>query len=1084
MKYILAILFTLVALTANADSGGVDDSDCIPSKHLTQKQGNYTKADLSSLSTLRPCGMILDSKTVISNLSMISTKDDLRYFKNYIEDATHEYQRIEDAMKDVTSISLIFEYLSYCVFVLMPFYLTAVMIKSTTSKENLRGVLVTLGLGLFGGLVFNISTVYTGMTLGTLGTLGYINYEQSDNDTFNDVLNSDLSNISTAYNESNTKLITAIKYDSIQNTVTNFHLKEVLGGRLDLDATLLGDEDDVNRPTEGEFRFYQKHCEKASGFAVTDKDFSFLVANFNYTNLPVSGNILSAGDTSEFNCSDHYGKLTKTVSITSNAVVSTDRFMLGLFEEEMAKDLNWLESLKASFDSLNGRANLVLEKTAEVASNNIDVIPSQLELALSAVKESKSSNTPIKKTKSWDSLVASQKTRMGNVYDNGDIEDMTVMQEMALNAIQGQYFKSATLFGYSPEEGEELDFISDKFGIGFYYLSPFVNETSKLALEIGCINTDGKFYPHRINFANYYNNVDLETPHHLTKRFGGESGAHCYKYVGDKLVAGANPEDLQTLRSEVRQRDKALSVWFDSIDAASIELIMDKPNLNDDILVDYLNTLDTTFQSTVDSYLVLTKVKQELMQIFNTVDDAFSVKYAMEEMIEDTSKPATYFSFGRFYDNVYQQDLDQIAQSKGLRFFDLKDYFTLSVQTFIDSENIRATEAQGVINTLFKPRCPVIDQYGNCEASIIQLLQVNYETMFSISESLTLYKLVIDGVDGACDLGSGGNTGGSLQMGAAKSNPYIMAICGLSGGLDTVNELIVAPAINVGWVLTFFNKVGLLIPSLADLFVFILGFVMIFIPILMIPILLNVEMLRNLMYQFSDDPKSFERLTDFDATINAVKTLIISSFALCFTGLVGIWLYTSGGFGGGIFDTLVSSDSDIEETTIKIIISLLLVVVVVALIAVKFIPSILSNIYDQIMQYMKVQASKMSESSNAFSGFMVGYFTTRAFDQANKVQSKSLGASKNSLKNKATKFKENLNAKSSPNNNEKVNVDIVDKDHSKEKEVTKSSNQTSKKKPMKTYEFEGDIVKMDKDELKKYEEDIIKSIHSSENPKK
>lgn len=1026
MKHLLIIILTLASLTANAVPEGGGETECVPSYHLTQKQGNMTTADLGMV--LIPCDGVLDARAVISNLDQFATKNDIRFFKPMIEKMTHEYQMIEDAMSETNSLTLLFYYLSWISASCISIFIIVLAIASYNNKEISKGVkiLFIVGIALLGSA--NITKIQTYATLKTLGELGKMNYKESDIDTYNEVRNADFSKLVSASSKSNSKILTALKYNSIQNVVTAYHLKETMGGILDIDATLLGDESDVYRPTEGEFRYYQEHCEQTN-FGMTDKEFSFLIANFNFSNIPNAGHLLSGGDTSEYNCSDHYGKLTNAISVSSRAIEATDRFMLGLFGSDMGKQLNWLDSLKASFNGTAGGANLVLEKTAEIASKGVDVISPQIQLALDAVKATKT-EYDAKDTVAYRALIESQKSRMGNVYDNNKIKDMSVMQEVALNYIQSQLYKSASIFGHSPEDGEELDFIEDKFAIGFYYISSFLDDTSKLVLERDCIKTDSKNHPFRVKYATYYNAIENDTPHHTTGKFGGISGAHCYKYKG-KLIAGGNPADLPSITKEIDQRDLALRIFMESFDQASMELIMAKEGLNDDLLVDFLNTLDTTFQSTSDSYLVLTQLKQELIQIFNAVDDSFSVKYHTEEIIEDINYPATYYNFNKFYDNVYQQDLDQIAKSSGLRFFDLQDYFNTDIKSYLDSEDSKAIEAEGVIQALLTPKCPVIDENGDCRSNIIQILKQNYETMFAVAEGLTIYKFSIDLVDGGCNaFQSIGSGSGTLKMGSAKGGPWVMAFCGLAGGLDSVNEFIVSPAITISWVLVLGTQIGLLIPSFADIFVLVISFTQFYIPMIIIPLMFSFEICRNIVFYLSDvsDKEAFNRLTDFKATIGGIKVFAWGVIGTLLAGRLAIWLYTSEGLGGGIFDAL-SKNIDAETAITVLLVHFILMIVVFIAVSIKFAPSIVFKVNEQFMSYLKIEAGKTSDSYSAFGSYALGYLTSKAFDDTAKMQ-RPLNSVKGSLKNKVTKMKNNSNSnvKPSKDTNNKVKSNVVDDD--------------------------------------------------------
>ncbi len=1010
----------LLTTNANADSGEI--KDCVPASQLTQKIHNFNKIDLGNYSSFMPCSYVTNANKVIDNIEAFATKDNVRYIKGYLINGTHRYQEIEDAVPEENHNQTFIQWCTVIFSALVAIFFTIVSLVSFIKKETMKGSLHLVFSALLCSLIYNFGYVLTFIFVWLDGWMNYISLQNAAFDDFEAVRNANFKDIAPALNQNNALLYASVQMTSVKNEATKQHLRRSLfGKRLELDATVMGDEENTNLPTFEEYNNYRKHCEQLDR-AETDSDFKLHIMNLDFSYIPVVGEMHSGGDTSEWNCSDHFGKEVITAFNHSKTPITITRFLEGLIEPDMAADLNIVQKAKVAFDKKVGKANLLLEKVSEVASENVQLVESQLLLALAAIKDADAdaNNSDPQETSSYKTLEASHTMRMGDIF-NFSIEGMSSIDQITLSAVAAQQFKSATLAGYKPNNGSEIDYISDKYETGYYYLFDFVDETSRMALEKDCIRTDGyngsgNRFNDRNEYATLYNSYTDE-PLHTLGTFGGQSETHCFKFVGDKLVAGANPKDLKSLEKEIEQRNRAVMLWLTAMDNASTKLILDKPDLNDELLVDFLNTLDTSFQSTVDTHLVFTDLKQKLMQSFNTVADSFYADFASDNLYQETSKPQVYFNFEKFYQNVEQQDLDSIIISKGLNHYDLSEYFKDTGYALDELEIERKLEAKGNIAEMLRPKCPVYDSTGTkCKANTPQLVSGLTQQFLQATIYLAAFKTGATAGAEICDLTSV-DVGGGMKM--SKGGLVGQGICAIMYGADAIDNTIVTPSLALTGAITVGLKVSSLLPSVGDLYVFFLlpliGFVflLVFIPLTVLLMIRNIIVLVTNY----DEEDALDKLMNFDKSVKLLKSFCISILVLLLLTALFFHFLTAS-YAGAIYDLFIKY-FDVETiifVQIGIVIALALAMIYYCL---KFIPSVLSDTKDYVHKIFETEAPTSRESSDATAAAVGGYLLHDVKDNIGKAANAPTRSMKNmgqrNLEKKKKAMKSNIQQHKSVN---------------------------------------------------------------------
>lgn len=1088
MKHLIIIFMSLITLATNANADSGEIQDCIPATQFTMKiQNGFLKSDLDNYSAFKPCDNVNDADKLISEIELFATKDDVKFSKKLLQNGTHRYQDVEDAMPE-TNVNKTF--IQWCAIIfsgIVATYFTVVGIMALTTKDYMKGGLFTVAGGLISYLMYNFTTILVYVFVWLDGWTNHISLENAAFDDFEAVKNANFEDIAPALHKTNALLAASVQMTSLKNEVTKHHLrKRLFGTRMNLDATVMGDESNTKWPTFKEYNDYRKHCEQLDR-AETNSELKIHVMNFNFSYVPVTAEMKTGGDTSEWNCSDHFGKETITANNHSKTSTTITRFLEGLPEADMATDLNITQEMKAAFDKKAGEANLLLEKVSEKASENVQLVESELQLALAAIKDADAdeNNSDPQKTSSYETLEASHTMRMGDIF-NFSIDDMSSIDQITLSAVAAQQFKNATLAGYKPNNGSEIDYVDDKYEIGYYYLFDFVNESSRLALEKDCIRTDGysgsgNRYQDRVDYANIYNDY-ADEPLHTLGTFGGQSEAHCYKFVGDKLVAGANPADLKSLEKEIDQRNRAVMLWLTAMDNASTKLILDKPDLNNELLLDFLNTLDTSFQSTVNTHLVFTDLKQKLMQSFNTVEDSFYAEFDLGYLYKNTLEKQVYFNFDKFYENVEHQDLDQIISSLGLTYFDMSEYFKDTAYALDELETKRKLEAKGNLSEMIRPICPVLDANGKCVANAIQVASGLQQQFMQTTLYLAAFKIGATAGAEICDLTSV-DVGGTMKM--SKGGLVGQAMCAIMYGADAIDNTIVTPSLVVTGAITVGLKVSTLVPSIGDLYllflVTLIGVVFIFV----FPPLVVLLMCRNLIVVVTnyDEEDAFEKLINFDKAIKLLKSFGISIIVILpLTALFYHFLTAS--YGGAIYDLFIKY-FDVETIIFVQIAIVIALAISMIYYFIKFIPSVIVDTKDYIHKIFETEAPTSRESSDAMAGAVGGYLLHDVKDNLGKIANAPTNSMKNmgqkNLEKKKAAMKSNIQQHKSVNSKIDNESDTPIKPDSKKSKESKESKES--KDDLKSPELKKEVsfrVRSDKD--KKDIDDLLDIINKN-NPK-
>lgn len=1098
MKHLIIIFMSLITLATNANADSGEIQDCIPASQFTLKiQNGFFKSDLDNYDSFMPCSEVIDATKYIATIEAFADKDNVRFIDGFIKNRTHRYQEIEDAMPEENHNQTFIQWCAVIFGAIVATFFTIPAITSIKQKETSKGGIYAVFGGLLTVLIFKFADILVFIFAWLNGWMSFVSLENAAFGDFEAVRDANFEDIAPALNQNNALLYASVQMTSVRNEVTKQHLrKKWFGTRMTLDATIMGDESNTKHPTFEEYNDYRKHCEKLDR-AETNSEVKIHVMNLSFSYIPVTAEMYSGGNTSEWNCSKHYGWEETIANNHSKTSTAITRFLEGLIEPDMATDLNVTQEMKAAFDKQAGEANLLLEKVSEKASENVQLVESELQLALTAIKDADAdeNNSDPQKTSSYETLEASHTMRMGDIF-NFSIDDMSSIDQITLSAVAAQQFKNATLAGYKPNNGSEIDYIDDKYEIGYYYLFEFVNETSRMALEKECIRTDGQNgfgnrYKDRDDYATLYNSYKDE-PLHTLGTFGGVSEPHCYKFVGDKLVAGANPADLKSLEKEIEQRNRAVMLWLTAMDNASTKLILDKPELNDDLLVDFLNTLDTSFQSSVDTHLVFTDLKQKLMQSFNTVSDSFYAEFTsndLGELYKDTNQPQVYFNFEKFYtysqlhDDEGNLDLGTIITSRGLKHFDLSEYFKDTAYALDELELERKLEAKGNMSEMLKPICPVYDQTGTkCVANAIQIVSALKEQFLQATLYLTAFKVGATAGAELCDLTSV-DVGSGMKM--SRAGVFGQALCAIMYGADAIDNTIVTPSLVLTGVITAGLKVSLLLPSIGDLFTtFIfpllgLVFFAVFIPLVIFLMVKNtIVFLSNY-----DEEDALDKLMNFDPAVKLVKSFSINIvLMLLLTALFFHFLTSS--YGGVIYDLFIKY-FDVETNIfvqIAIIIALAIAMIYFCL---KFILSVLSDTKDYVHKIFETDAPTSRESSDAMTAAVGGYLAHDLKDHIGKIAN----APSKSMKNMGQKNLEKKKSamKSSVDQHKSVNTKVSNESDTPIKAKEKSTKESKESKEsmddMKSPELKQEIsfrVRSDKD--KKDIDDLLNDINKN-NPK-
>jgi hypothetical protein len=985
MKYLLSgvlLLFSFATFAAD-DSGEI--KNCYPAKVFGAKYNNWSDADLKNNMDLEACSKFLKPEDErLETNSFYATKDDYRNQRGRLEELGNDVDNTIEYADEKNYFSELFLLLAFINGIPATAFIIVNIIATTKAGKVSEGVTGILRELLTSLAIINLSAILLFITIETTASWNFTTHKGAPIEDIKKFIKFDFSELSQTFEDSNSHLAYSMIYAGIIDASTSlYELKFNRGSDVEIDATLFGDKSNDNNPTIPVYTDYENECQKMSSYADVSSSSDVSIANFSFSRITTEAKLRSGGDTNNYDCTDHFGNKVYTSTVQSRTPEINKNWLSNTLNPDLGQDLNVTQGFSAMFNTAAGVVGEETEKITNTASQNTESIINELHFAEMAVKQSKKGKTEVdtKTTPAFKGLVKVIESNMGDNFDYKAIKGVSRIAYMGKEISKLQQYKFARIYG---REFDESEFSSDVYKNGYFYLSKYIRKTSLLALEIACINNNDeaeKFFK-RDKFAVKFNGQDKTSLAKHSLRFTDVSTLNCFKYENNTLIAGADKEDLFELEEEVENRTLAIVTWLKAMDIAAMNLILSNQQMNYDLIVDTLNSLDTTLSSSVNAHSMLADEKQKILKAFSIADDSYRVK---QYQTYNTDVPSLYFNFAKHKKNAHlltAEKQEDLAVSKGLPYYNLQWYFNILDKNNITEKNRKVTEAKGNLEAILALYCPITKKNGDCFTPLAQLNKVSFDKVFLFTGTMIAYKGIIDLGETACSNNISGG-GSSAVFGAVVKGAGGAFICGVTSVLDGFNELFLSPAIDVGVGASIATFAATLSPVIIDALSPFYILLCVLVSVVVYCLVRAYEMTANVWRYVSsfkdgtidEDIEAFDQLNDFKNSDKILKAIAYATIAPIV--LVNIWLflYLNPIIGGFLYDMgLVTVPTSAGSALFSWILQTIIFVVATFVLI-----KIILFLYNKGKEILNIQSSG-SQSSNVLETAAITAVTMKAID--------------------------------------------------------------------------------------------------------
>ncbi|SGZ15674.1 hypothetical protein [Moritella viscosa] len=1052
MKYLLSGLLLIFSFTTFASDDSGEIKNCYPAKQFGAKYGNWADADLKNNMDLEACSKFLKPQDErLSTNSFYATKDDYRNQRTRLDELGNDTDRTIEHADDENIFSYYFLVLAMIYgFASIGYIMTNLLAAGKSGKVS-DGATSTVREVLTSSGIVNLPFILLYITIETTASWNFMTHKGAPIEDLKEFINFDFSELSQTFHDSNAHLADSMIYAVMIDTATS--LNEMTHSRISgvkIDATVFGDKSNDNKPSIASYNDYESECMKMSSYADVSSESSLSIANFSFNRITTEAKLRSGGDTNNYNCIENFDGVSKTVTVFSRIPEITKNWLGDSLDADLGQELNFTQGFSAMFNKAAGAVGEENEKITNTASQYTESIINELHFAELAVKQSKESNVEIdtKTTSAFKGLVKLIESNMGDNFAYEEIEGISRIDYIAKDTSKLQQYKYARIYG---REFDESEFSSDVYKNGYFYLSQYIRKTSLLALELDCINTDGQEeqFLKRKNFAEQFNSQGKNSLAKNSLYFAEVSPLHCYKYENGILTEGANPEDRFDIEEEIENRTLAIITWLKAMDTAGMNLILSNQQMNYDLIVDTLNSLDTTISSSVDAHSMLVNEKQKILKAFSVANDSYRVQ---KHQSYNTEVPSLYYNFGKHYENVHLLTAEKQAKkalSKGLPYYDLKWYFDILDSNNITEKNRQVTEAKGNLASILTLNCQITRKDGSCFTPLAQLNQVSLDKSFLFTTTMIAYKGLIDLGEAGCASGNISDGGASAVFGTVLKGAGGAFVCGAVNLIDGFNEIFVSPAIDFGMVGTTASFATTLTPVLIDAVSPFYVLLFLLVNITLYCLVRSYEMSVNVFKYLSsfkdgtteESIEAFEQLNDFRNSDKILKAIAYATVAPLVLVYIWFFFYLSPVIGGFLYDMgLVTIPSDAGSALFSWILQALIFIVATYVLTFKIIP----HLYSKGKDIFNIQSSS-SQSSNVLDTALVTAVGMKAMEVSTTAKNKVSNVTKKAKKAAKYKKEESLKESSNPiptksfNVNKSVNTKVSNEPDTTIKADTKYS---------------------------------------------
>lgn len=917
-KWILCLAMLASAPSFLTQAANYNEEDaCYESENYSQLLGEFTSEELKEGRGLQPCGPFLQEKDkrLVMNTKLISSKEDMAYHRDRLTTLGADADLVIDSMSEKPFLKNIIDLMHYPFLFFISIYGMTILTGSMMSGYSVKAAAGTLLQGLLVFALNKITLLFTLVLIMFVATLNFLNISLSDFESFDKVRGSSLIENVDSFQQINKHIASSILYNTAFNKVTgNYYSTNLIGQSEDIKADFFSQKTTNKSPTFGEMLDYSRECNESNAYNDIDYDYIMNVSwtSFNLAKLPEVFTFSSGGlPTENYSCDEsHFGDNANLMIITSKIPNAVERFFTENYAVDMGSETSFTEDFETFFTAMVGKVNVLLEKTHDQAVSSAASVESEIELAFRAIQEANNNGKKITDTSAHKNLIKVIKTNMGSIFDYDKDSEMKALEVLQLNAMMIQQFKISKFFA---ENQNTSPVFEKKYMNGYYYLEPFLLETVEKQLAYECAVSDGGTYEKRLENASALNS-QLLTPNEKIN-FNTIGGIHCYDITNDnKFIALGDPSTKDELLIEVKERTKAIETLFNAYDIAALDLITKQEAIFDQVLLDFLNSMDTNMKSTISTNLILVETEQSMIQALSSVRDSVDFTYNIETQ---TESPSYYFNFLRLNDYAFSSIPEDTAQKLEMKKYDLSTIFneiyapTLDAGKNSNSGIGELSDFNGVTAKMLStisPVCPLVDNEGTCIASLMQINDSNLSNLVIHLGAVGGAKILIDSANSLCGGAKYGNGKKKSEtiLSPSKAIPGGAVVCGFVSGLSLISDTVLKVALNILIIGTIFTFVASYIPFIFDMIIMFMSIVYIIVPVLAIYVSFFTEVIKNtVIYMLSTKTEQdYNALISLPITLSALKNMALR--ILVFFILIGIFVFilTDGSIGGFIFEML------------------------------------------------------------------------------------------------------------------------------------------------------------------------------------
>nr|WP_075498060.1 hypothetical protein [Moritella viscosa]SHO14751.1 1,4-alpha-glucan-branching enzyme [Moritella viscosa] len=1091
-KIILGLLLIFTSVV-NADDATttITGEDCRPATEISQKFGNFTDVDLDDETSFRVCGRLLmkEDPVLIANAKHLSTPANIMYFEDEIDymSVSGNAEKIASHMNENSLLMDVITDLSIPGFLFVAIFITAVLFATSGDNSGYRmNGMISIGKSLIFIFAFGFMQVTsTYLTINYVASYRALIYNQANHKAIDKIREMSVTELIPAVTEQTATLANAMHYYEFINVATMLDNKaKHWGSDIEIDTTMNKWGFDISNPTVGQFKEYEAECEQTD-YVLVDRELNLHLKNLNYTYLANQAIFNSGGATANYNCQPNYGKQVEVLRVSNNVPTLIKRFYLDNFAENMADDLTFKDGVSAAFSKLTGDITLEMEAAETIASQNLNSITTQMLIAEGAALEEQDANTTLTTSPSYNALKRMHQNKMGDMHTFKEIEGLDSVGNIAKETIEHMHYSYSELFGIGLEKDP---IVNAKKSIGYTFIQNYVRQTALYQAEYDCALRDGENYLHRQEYAKAYNNISNDTKLKSAGSFGGTSKPECYRFNSNgTITAGANPETQVEFLEMIKRRIRAVDIYMQSRTAAALELILENDDLDTQLIVDALNSISPDLYGVAKSYTALTKTRQQLVGATNTIQDAYDFVYSISY---DTTKPQSFYNYARMYKdaNASKDKLD-----KDMSKYNLGDYLSTNIIAFNKSKNADLEEKEGSLAKMLRFNCPVIDENGNCVASLIELNSSANEMMLTQALTISGYYYGTALFDQGCETASKGvdQTVGAT-FGKAKYFTPMGIACVFIDVLDAANGVFVKPVMTTSWVAWAATELASFAPAFVDLVMFFVIPMCLVVAFIIGLFQLYIDITFGTIKYFALTDRRPEDLQEFLSLERSTKT-IKSAFMILLISLVVLMviaeLLTSPQIGGALHDAFFNGYES-SPSIVNSIVRSLGVIITTAWLTLIIIFKLPIRLINQTLELTDTKGQSLSEEMSNFGmGLLTGFVMTKLAHQTksaannlersikkptdkdedntdpNKNPENGLDTSGKGSKPSTTNYDTKTGSKKGANEGSKKESSIDDK--------IKGDLEKKKAPEKKHYKIEGDILGKSQDEIEKMAKDAI-----------